>query len=81
MVAAIGLTATSFPAAGSAVRCRGPDGRISYQDSSCPHGAHGMPVDTTPNMGFQFATRQQIDKAKREAAAEATAPARSRSVA
>src|SRR4051794_30691524 len=47
----------------SVVRCVGKDGRISYQDSSCPNGAAGTPVDATPNRGFQFATKQQIDKA------------------
>jgi len=49
----------------SVTRCVGPDGRVSYQDSSCPNGARGAPVDTTPNQGFQFATKDQIQRAKR----------------
>jgi uncharacterized protein DUF4124 len=49
----------------SVTRCVGPDGRVSYQDSSCPNGARGKPVDTTPNQGFQFATKEQIQRAKR----------------
>src|SRR5438552_12486867 len=49
----------------SVTRCVGADGRISYQDSSCPNGARGAPVDTTPNQGFQFATKEQIKRAKR----------------
>jgi hypothetical protein len=53
------------PAEASVTRCVGPDGRISYQDSSCPNGAAGAPVDATPNRGFQFATKQQIEKASR----------------
>ena len=60
-----GAAAWLAPAAASVIRCVGPDGRISYQDSSCPNGAAGVPVDATPNRGFQFATKQQIEKASR----------------
>src|SRR5829696_5050820 len=49
----------------SVTRCNGADGRISYQDSSCPNGARGAPVDATPNQGFRFATKEQIERAKR----------------
>ena len=55
----------SLPGDASVTRCVGPDGRVSYQDSSCPNGARGAPVDTTPNQGFQFATKEQIERAKR----------------
>jgi hypothetical protein len=55
----------SWPATASVVRCKTPDGRISYQDSSCPNGARGVPVDATPNQGFRFATKEEIERAKR----------------
>lgn len=59
------LAALSLQATASVLRCKTADGRISYQDSSCPNGARGEPVDATPNRGFQFATKQQIEKAMR----------------
>ena len=54
----------SARAEASVTRCVAPDGRVSYQDSSCPNGARGAPVDTTPNQGAQFATKDQIQRAK-----------------
>jgi Domain of unknown function (DUF4124) len=59
------LGAQSFQTSAAVLRCRTPDGRISYQDSSCPNGSRGEPVDATPNQGFRFATKQQVDKAMR----------------
>jgi len=47
------------------VRCTGPDGRVTYQDRSCTNGARGEGVDATPNQGFRFATRPEIEKAMR----------------
>jgi len=69
-----GAAAWLAPAAASVIRCVGPDGRISYQDKSCPNGAPGIPVDATPNRGFEFATRQQIEKASRPPPEEAQLP-------
>ena len=54
------------PHAGAAVlRCTGPDGRVTYQDKSCTNGTRGEAVDATPNQGFRFATRPEIEKAMR----------------
>jgi hypothetical protein len=58
----------------SVIRCQGPDGRISYQDKSCPDGSPGLPVDATPNQGFQFATKEEIERAKRLEQEERLAP-------
>lgn len=52
-------------ASAAVLRCIAADGGVSYQDKSCPNGARGDPVDATPNQGFRFATRAQIDKAMR----------------
>lgn len=59
------ISVLSWQTTASVLRCRTPDGRISYQDRSCPNGARGEPVDATPNQGFRFATKQEIDKAMR----------------
>jgi hypothetical protein len=59
------LAALSLPVNASVLRCKTADGRISYQDSSCPNGARGEAVDATPNRGFRFATEQDIKKAMR----------------
>jgi len=63
-----------LPASASVIRCIGPDGRVSYQDKSCDNGAPGVPVDATPNRGFRFATKQQIEKASRPPPEEARMP-------
>ena len=59
------LGAQSLPSTAAVLRCRLPDGGISYQDSSCPNGARGEPVDATPNQGFRFASKQEIDRVMR----------------
>jgi hypothetical protein len=71
------LGALSMPAAAAVLRCQTPDGRISYQDSSCPNGARGEPVDATPNRGFRFATEKEINKAMRPLPEERPRPVRS----
>ena len=53
------------PAEGSVTRCVDSAGRVSYQNTSCPGGSRGTPVDTTPNQGAQFATREQIQRVKK----------------
>ena len=53
------------PTEGSVTRCVDSAGRVSYQNTSCPGGSSGTPVDTTPNQGAQFATKDQIQRAKR----------------
>jgi hypothetical protein len=63
--AILSICCAAAPAEASVTRCVGADGRVSYQDSSCADGARGQPVDTTPNQGFQFATKEQIQRAKR----------------
>ena len=74
----LGTQAAEAPA--SVLRCKTADGRISYQDSSCPNGARGEPVDDTPNQGFEFATKQQIRKAMRPPPEERRYLARNRQV-
>ena len=73
-----GSAGMSTPAAAAVLRCIAADGSISYQDKSCPNGARGDPVDATPNQGFRFATRDQIDKAMRAPPADPP-PSRPRS--
>jgi hypothetical protein len=70
------LSVLSWQATASVLRCKTPDGRISYQDSSCPNGALGEPVDATPNRGFRFATEQEINKALRPLPEERQRPVR-----
>ena len=60
-----GWSAIPATAAASVLRCTLPNGTVSYQDKSCPNGTRGDPVDATPNQGFRFATKEQIDKAMR----------------
>src|SRR5258706_7282811 len=77
---ALATVALASPSAeASVIRCKDAQGRISYQDKSCPNGAPGLPVDATPNQGFQFATKEDIGRVKRlereEKAAEAARPA------
>lgn len=62
---AVLLAALSWQTTASVLRCKTAEGGILYQDSSCPNGARGEPVDATPNRGFQFATKDQINKAMR----------------
>ena len=57
-IATVALAAVSLSitvASASIVRCTAPDGRITYQNSTCPNGARGVPVDETANRGFRFA--------------------------
>ncbi|MBK8738751.1 MAG: DUF4124 domain-containing protein [Betaproteobacteria bacterium] len=66
------------PRADAAVlRCTAPDGSVTYQDKSCRYGARGEAVDATPNQGFRFATRPEIEKAMRPPP-EARPPPRAR---
>ena len=74
----IGWTGVSFDAAAAVLRCIAADGSVSYQDKTCANGMRGDPVDATPNQGFRFATREQIDKAMR-APPEDRPPPRARS--
>lgn len=71
------LCSLSWQASAAVFRCQATDGRVSYQDSICPGGAQGEAVDATPNRGFQFATKQQIDKAMRPPPDERLRPVRS----
>lgn len=59
------LTLHAMSGTASIVRCTAADGHVTYQDRGCPGGANGEPVDATPNQGFRFATREQIEKARR----------------
>jgi hypothetical protein len=72
-VAAI-LALLSTQATASIVRCTAADGHVTYQDRGCPSGVNGEPVDATPNQGFRFATREQIEKARRPPPEEWQAP-------
>jgi hypothetical protein len=66
----------SWQASAGVLRCTTADGRMSYQDSSCPDGARGEPIDATPNRGFRFADEQQIQKAMRPPPEERQRPVR-----
>ncbi|MFS8086369.1 MAG: DUF4124 domain-containing protein [Acidobacteriota bacterium] len=76
-IAAALIAALSWPTTAGVLRCQTADGRTLYQDSSCPNGARGEPVDATPNRGSRFATEQEIRKAMRPPPEERPRPARS----
>ena len=52
-------------ASAAVVRCTTADGQVIYQDSTCPHGTRGQPVDETPNKGFRFAEEKDIRRLQR----------------
>ena len=56
----VGALLVSTAAVPAVLRCIDVDGRVTYQDSSCPGGARGAPVDETPNKGFRFAEEKDI---------------------
>ncbi len=70
-VAAIAWLCGAGPAAAAVIRCVTPDGRILYQDFSCPNGAAGAPVDATANSLGRFATEREIADARRQEADDA----------
>jgi len=45
------------------IRCQDAAGRITYQDSTCPNGARGVPIDPYQSSGTRFATRDEINRA------------------
>ncbi|MEO8133790.1 MAG: DUF4124 domain-containing protein [Betaproteobacteria bacterium] len=72
--AALVLVAVTSAATASVVKCIAADGTVTYQNTTCAHGAKGQPVDTTPNSGGRFATEREIRDAKRRAAVEDRPP-------
>ena len=62
---ALVLLGTVTGAGASVIKCIGADGSVTYQNTSCPHGAKGEPIDTTPNSGGRFASEREIREARR----------------
>jgi hypothetical protein len=54
----------------SVVRCTAPDGSVTYQDSTCPKASRTQPVDETSSRGFRFAEPKDMERLRRERAAE-----------
>jgi hypothetical protein len=69
--AAVASLAWPIATGAGVIRCVSADGRVVYQDKSCPNGAHGTPVDATPNSLGRFATDGEIAAARRAQAEEA----------
>lgn len=61
----VALLAAVSAADASVVKCIGANGSVTYQNSSCPQGAKGEPIDTTPNSGGRFATESEIRETRR----------------
>ena len=59
-----------IPSNAATLRCLTAEGRVVYQDTSCPHGAKGVPVDETPNRGFRFAQDKDIKRLNRPPTAD-----------
>lgn len=47
------------------IRCQDASGKVTYQDSTCPNGARGVPIDPYQSSGTRFATRDEINRAMR----------------
>ena len=75
MLAGIWAMFVSVSAVPAVLRCIGVDGRVTYQDSSCPGGARGAPVDETPNKGFRFAEEKDIRRLRAQARESQSSPA------
>ena len=69
VIALAGCVAVAASADAAVVRCTGADGRVTYQDSSCPGHARSEPVDATANRGFRFAEHKEIERLRKERAA------------
>lgn len=72
-LAAAVLFAAVHPRASVAAsfRCVSDDGRVVYQDSSCPPGARGTLLDDKPNSGIRFAREKEIRRLNRATARDA----------
>jgi len=68
--------AWSSDAAATMIRCQDAAGRITYQNTTCPDGARGVPIDPYTSSGARFATRQEINRALKPEPAEKTRPAK-----
>lgn len=60
LIALCGLSPIAFA---TMIRCQDAAGRITYQDSTCPNGARGVPIDPYQSSGTRFATRDEINRA------------------
>lgn len=58
------------------IRCQDAAGRITYQNSTCPDGARGVPIDPYTTNGARFATRQEINRALKPEPPAKSRPAR-----
>src|SRR6476661_10423544 len=68
--------AWSADAEATMIRCQDAAGRITYQNTTCPDGARGVPIDPYTSSGARFATRQEINRALKPAPAEKNRPAK-----
>ena len=69
VIVLVGCVAVAASANAAVVRCTDADGRVTYQDSSCPGHARSEPVDATANRGFRFAEQREIERLRKERAA------------
>jgi hypothetical protein len=59
------LAALPSVASATMIRCQDASGKVTYQDSTCPNGARGVPIDPYQSSGTRFATREEINRAMR----------------
>jgi len=60
---AASFAAGSSGALATMIRCQDASGKVTYQDSTCPNGARGVPIDPYQSSGTRFATRDEINRA------------------
>lgn len=65
LLAGVPFVGMSPAADATMIRCQDPSGKVTYQDSTCPNGARGVPIDPYQSSGTRFATREEINRAMR----------------
>jgi hypothetical protein len=65
LLASLSLLAAAPAATATKIRCQDASGKVTYQDSTCPNGARGVPIDPYQSTGTRFATREEINRALR----------------
>ena len=63
LLATLLLVAPPPAAHATMIRCQDASGKVTYQDSTCPNGARGVPIDPYQSSGTRFATRDEINRA------------------
>jgi hypothetical protein len=75
-VASFALCAAAPDAAATMIRCEDAAGHVTYQNTTCPDGARGIPIDPYTSSGARFATREEINRALKPEPPEKSRPPR-----